>query len=51
MATQHDHPQSVVSKISESVSAALDELHLAMEAFGDAVAIGEGTRTEHGEGD
>jgi hypothetical protein len=35
-----DDPQSVVLEISEPVSAALDELHFAEEAFGDAIVAG-----------
>lgn len=40
MATEDGCP-SACSFISKAVSPALDELHLAMEAFGDAVAIRE----------
>ena len=41
MATQDDDSQSIVLEIPEAVSTVLNEFHLAMEAFGDAVAVGE----------
>jgi len=36
-----DDAQAVVVEVSEAVGAALDELHLSMEAFGDAVVLRE----------
>jgi len=36
-----DHAQPVVGKVSEAIGAALDEFHLSMEAFGNAVVAGE----------
>ena len=34
-----DHAQAVVLEVPEAVGAALDELHLAVEALGDAVVL------------
>jgi hypothetical protein len=47
MPTQHDHPQPVVFKIPETVGLSLDELHLAVEAFSYAVAVGEDKHPQH----
>ena len=39
--TESDDAESVVLKVFEAVSAALDELHFSVEAFGDAIVFGE----------
>ena len=36
-----DDAEAVILEVPKAVSAALDELHLAMEALGDAVVLGE----------
>ena len=40
--------QTIVLKVSEAVSPTLDKLHLAMEAFRDAVAPCEAPHTDDG---
>jgi len=41
LAALGDDAQAVVGKVSEAIGTALDEFHLAMEAFGNAVVAGE----------
>ena len=41
LAALSDNAEAVILEVSKAVSAALDELHFAMEAFGDAVVSGE----------
>jgi len=41
LAALGDDAQAVVGKVSEAVGAALDEFHLSVEAFGDAVVAGK----------
>lgn len=36
-----DDPQAVVIEVSEAVSAALDEFHFSVEAFGNAIVFGK----------
>jgi len=36
-----DDSEAVVKEVSEAVSAALDEFHLSVEAFGDTVGFGK----------
>ena len=42
--------EAVIFKVSEAVSAALDEFHLSVEAFGNAVVFGEAPHTGDGFG-
>ena len=41
LSASSDDSQAVVFKVSEAVGAPLNELHLSMEAFSDAVVFGE----------
>jgi len=43
-----DDSQAVVFEVLEAVSTALDELHLSMEALGDAVGFGEAPHADDG---
>ena len=43
-----DNSQAVVFEVLEAVSTALDEFHLSMEAFSDAVAFTEAPHTDDG---
>jgi hypothetical protein len=36
-----DDPQAVVIEVSEAVSAALEEFHFLVEAFGNAIVFGK----------
>ncbi len=40
-----DDTQAVVIEVSEAVSAALDEFHFSMEAFGNAIVFGKSPHT------
>jgi hypothetical protein len=44
LASGSDDSETVVLKVSEAVSAPLNELHLSMEALGEAVVFGEAPR-------
>jgi len=41
LAALGDDAEAVILEVSKAVSAALDELHFAMEALGNAVVLGE----------
>jgi hypothetical protein len=41
LAALSDDAEAVILEVSKAVSAALDEFHFAVEAFGDAVVFGE----------
>jgi hypothetical protein len=43
-----DDSEAVVKEVSKAVSAALDEFHFSVEAFGDAVGFGEAPHTGNG---
>jgi hypothetical protein len=36
-----DNAKSIIVKVSEAVSAALDEFHFSMETFGNAIVFGK----------
>ena len=41
LSASSDDSQALVFKVSEAVGAPLNELHLSMEAFSDAIVFGE----------